>query len=480
MSKNSIKINVIARSVVTIVELLFSLFSFPYVARILAPESIGHIDFVNAAVAYFITIGSFGVAEYAGREIAQHRDDLNVVSSVLSKFLGLRLKLASVLIIIYLVLVVPFYGHNTPLFYWSTILILTSAFNLVWALEALEDFSYLATARVLSKVGLLVYLLTMVRTKEDVVTYFLGMILFDFIYYILAVFRLKATYHVKFGLRVLRDKIDTSELKNLFRIFIMVLIQGSIAGVPSLVMGHLHLFHDLGLLSTAMRFFWMGYYCITPLSTVLLSRSMSFKSHIHKNERFDHLDGAALSLLTLGVPVTFGLIATAADVIPLLVGGDYTGSILLLIMLSPLILLFVLNNFWSMQVVFSHRGDRALIISNSCGLATVILSSVILIPWLSATGAAISYFLTYAVMCAIPYFYGREYYRMSGVVLDIGKTLIAGIVMCAAIYFIQATSFAKLGGKIAMGVGIYLLVLFVFRHRMVVSFLDNFKSAKAQ
>jgi O-antigen/teichoic acid export membrane protein len=463
----NMKVNVIARTMVGVVELVFSLFTFPYVAKILGPTAVGQIDFVTVAVSYFVILGTFGIDNYGGREVAQNRTISEKVDDILSRLLGLRFLLAMGLFIIYLFLVVPFQGDNSVLFYCSSLMIVTTAFNLVWALEVLEDFSYLAITRLISKVAFIVYLFMFVQTPADAEKYFLSLIICDFLYYLFSIIRLKWTYKVSFSPKKMLVFLTKSEFLALSQIFFIILVQSSISGIPSIVMGKMGNFHDLGLLSTAQRFFWIGYYAIIPLSTVLQSRSMSFSGESSGEDRKKHLDRTANALLTFSVPITLGLILIAGDVVPLLVGNQYLDSIFLLQILSPLIILYSLNNFWSMQVVFSQKGDKALVITNLIGLFSMILFSIILIPWLQAKGAIIANLSTFLILSLVSYWFGRKHYTISSVMPDLYRVAFAGLAMYLALYAFKAPSFLWLVLKITVGAVIYFSTLYLVKHSLV-------------
>lgn len=463
----NMKLNLFARTMVGVVELVFSLFTFPYVARMLGPTPVGHIDFVTAAVSYFVILAGFGIDSYGGREVAQNRTNSEKVDNILSRLLGLRALLGIVLFIIYIFLVIPFQGENSTLFYCSSLMILSSVFNLVWALEVLEDFSFLAVTRFISKVGFIIYLLMFVKTADDAVNYFISLILCDFAYYLFSFIRLKVTYKVKFKLKTMMMLLTKPELLGLVQIFFIILVQSSISGIPSIVMGKMKLFHELGLLSTAQRFFWVGYYAIIPLSTVLQSRSMSFKAEGECENRNAHLDRTANALFTFSVPICLGLMLVAGDVVPLLVGSQFLGSVQLLQLLAPLIVLYSTNNFWSMQVVFSRKGDKALVTTNLIGLISMILLSVILIPTFQAKGAIIANLTTYCVLSLVSYLYGKKHYSMKSVIPDILKVIVAGVVMTAALYSFAAPTWFLLAAKIALGAGLFFTSLFVLKHSLI-------------
>lgn len=471
--KKSLKFNFFARSFVGIVELAFSLFCFPYVASKLDPVNLGQIDFVNSTVTYFVTLSAFGITEFGGREVAQLRTTKEKVDNLLKKLFQLSLIISFILFVIYLGIVVPYFGNGNRLFVYSSFLIMTTSFNLVWALEGLEDFVFLAYAKIITKICFFAYILTLIRGPEDTEKYFVGMMLFDFIYFLFSFFRLKFKYGFSFGFKDVFQKPALSIIPALFQIFIMILIQSSIAGIPSLFMGKLKLLNELGQLAVAQRFFWVGYYAVIPLATVLLSRSMSFTVDSDSNDRRIHLDLAALSITTLSLPVAAGIFSIAGDVIPLFLGPKYTASIILLRSLSPMIIILSVINFWSMQVVFSHKGERSLVKANLLGLIVMLISSIILIPTFSAMGGVLAMSFTYSILLFIFYILGRKYYSMNNIFNDILKAIVATVIMISSLWYFDASTYYLFPLKIITGALIYLTVLIGLKQSLAIRFCNH-------
>lgn len=463
----SLKINVIARSFVGFVELAFSLFTFPYIAKILGPHIVGQIDYATAAVSYFVMIGAFGIDQYGGREVAQNRTHRDNVDDILSRLFGFRAVLCLVLFLVYIGSIIVFQKDNLEIFYCSSFMIISTLFNLVWALEVLEDFTFLAVVRFISKCLFIVYLVSFVQSPQDVIKYFLSLIACDFLYYLASFIRLKYFYHVTFDFKKMLKFLTKKEFKSLVQIFFIILVQSSISGIPSIVMGRMSLFHELGILSTAQRFFWIGYYAIIPLSTVLQSRSMSFSHDCSSDDRNLHIDRTANALMTFSIPISLGLILIAPDVVPLLVGQQYLDSIFLLQILSPLIVLYSCYNFWSMQVVFSRNGDKELVGINIIGLISMALLSLVLIPRYHAIGAIAANLTTFLILSFVSFLHGRKLYSIHNVKKDIGKTALAGSIMYLSIFNYHATNYFWLGLKIAIGAFIYFLVLYIAKHTLI-------------
>ena len=75
MSKNNIKVNAIASTLVRILNIIFPLLTGPYLTRILDPELFGEFNKVNSLAAWFIPFAAFGVYNYGIRLVSGVREN---------------------------------------------------------------------------------------------------------------------------------------------------------------------------------------------------------------------------------------------------------------------------------------------------------------------------------------------------------------------------------------------------------------------
>lgn len=82
----SLKKNIFWNSVRVGSNLVFPLVTFPYVSRVLGPDTIGLFNYVTAIAAYFTLFASLGFPIYGVREIANVKDKPeefgNIVNSI--------------------------------------------------------------------------------------------------------------------------------------------------------------------------------------------------------------------------------------------------------------------------------------------------------------------------------------------------------------------------------------------------------------
>ena len=76
MKKKSIFINYLFNAAHSMLSIIIPLITIPYVSRILLPEGMGQISYVQNIASYFIFFASLGIPNYGIREIAKNKDNI--------------------------------------------------------------------------------------------------------------------------------------------------------------------------------------------------------------------------------------------------------------------------------------------------------------------------------------------------------------------------------------------------------------------
>ena len=85
LQTKSIKYNFILNNIRQLLNFLVPLIVFPYISRILGPESLGRVEFANSITSYFVLFTALGIPTYGVREIARVRDDERLRSITVSE-----------------------------------------------------------------------------------------------------------------------------------------------------------------------------------------------------------------------------------------------------------------------------------------------------------------------------------------------------------------------------------------------------------
>ena len=179
--KKSITKNYIYNTGYQVLTLLTPLITTPYLSRVLGADGIGIYSFTASIVAYFTMFAALGTLTYGNREISYLQDDRKARSQVFWEIELLSIITTSISLLAY-ILFLLFGAKEYHVFYIAQIFtILSTAADIVWLLQGMEEFGKVVGRNIVFKILLVVYIFTFVKTKDDLILYVAGNVLLTFI-----------------------------------------------------------------------------------------------------------------------------------------------------------------------------------------------------------------------------------------------------------------------------------------------------------
>ena len=148
---------------------VFPLISMPYLARVIGAEGFGKIAFASAIVVWIQTISDWGFNLTATRDVAQNRDDKELVSRIFSNVLWARsvLTLLSGIILLVVVLLVPYLRENADVIFVTFLLVPGYILFPEWFFQAIEKMKYTTLFNLLLKLTFTVAVFVFIHKRED-------------------------------------------------------------------------------------------------------------------------------------------------------------------------------------------------------------------------------------------------------------------------------------------------------------------------
>jgi O-antigen/teichoic acid export membrane protein len=170
----SVKKNLLYTFLLSFSQVAFPLLSIPYISRILSPDGIGRVGFIDSLTYYFIVIAEFGIVTYGIREVARKRGDPIGLKKLVSELLSLHLLTSFISIAIYLLLLFVFYRQvdEIRLVYFSLSFLLVNAFYCEWYFWGTEKFKYITIRSLITRLLGLASIFLLVNQTDDYVIYY--------------------------------------------------------------------------------------------------------------------------------------------------------------------------------------------------------------------------------------------------------------------------------------------------------------------
>lgn len=478
MNKNSVVSNYFFNLVNTVTGLLFPLITFPYAARILMPQGIGLIQFYSSIIEYITLITALGIPLYAVREVARHRDNIEERNRISMEILIFHIALSFIAYLLVYVLLVfsDKIQQDIPLFLLLSLSIFFNTIAVNWFFQAVEEFQFIAIRSFCIRLLSLVALFLFVHTKDDLLQYAaitvcsgVGASIFNLIRFRAL---LGGTLNCYKKLRPLRH------FKPSLNVFILNLIISIYVNLDSVMLGFLKNDQSVGYYTAAIRLTKVQLGIVSALGTILLPR---FSSLIAEGqiEKFISLANNAISyIFALSVPLTTATIILAPKIINLLCGQEYSSSIIVMQIISPIIIFIGLSGMIGIQILYPLGEESKVIRATLIGAILNFSINVFLIPTYAEHGAAIATFIAeFSVMVVLGILVKRRIpikflskqnfsYFMSSFLL---------LTVICLIDLLHLTSLLSLIVSFILGSIVYLMSLYWFNDYFILQGLEIFK-----
>lgn len=148
---------------------VFPLISMPYLARVIGTDGFGKIAFASAIVVWIQTISDWGFNLTATRDVAQNRDNKELVSRIISNVLWARsvLTLLSGIILLLVVLLVPYLRENADIIFVTFLLVPGYILFPEWFFQAIEKMKYTTFFNLFLKLVFTVAVFVFIHKRED-------------------------------------------------------------------------------------------------------------------------------------------------------------------------------------------------------------------------------------------------------------------------------------------------------------------------
>jgi O-antigen/teichoic acid export membrane protein len=366
---------------------LIPLLTFPYIARVLGPDKLGIVNFIDYTSQIFITIASFGIPLYAVREVAKNRDNPKLLQKTVSELLTIHIIVTIVSIVAFLITLQLSnrIENEYDLVLLASLNILFNAFAFDWFIHGLEDFKTLSLRSLLVKVTVTILLFSFIQKEQDYLRYYiilvggsLMLILYDLFYVKSKSLSISTSINIK---------------KHFKPLFIFFLTSASISIytlLDTFFLGVLTTSLAVGLYTTVLKIIRLSQNLINDIGGVLLPRISYLIEIKETNEISRIINKSTLYVFTVAIPLGMLFFLLAPEIILVLAGSKYEQAITTLQILSVLPLVIGLSNIFGIQVLIPYRQEKQLLKAVITGSIVSIILCLIFCPLYKEDGAAIA------------------------------------------------------------------------------------------
>lgn len=428
----SIKANFVLNNIRTFFNLLVPIIIFPYVSRVLGPQSLGKVEFVNSIAAYFVLFTALGIPTYGVREIARTRDSLVERSKTVAELTCVLLftVLAGYVVYFCVIFAVPALQGYRSLFLIVCPSIALSDFSYEWFYTGIEDQSYITKRYIFTKVIQIVCVFLLIKSRSDYFVYAAITVGLNSISTFFNVFRLR-----KYIVFVPFKSLDIKKhLKPVLIIFASLVAVSVYMQIDLTMIGIFIDDRAVGLYTVANRIIRIIIMLLTSLGVVMIPRLENVLKNIGQEEFFKLLSKSFSYTWLFIVPSFFGIIMTAQEVVLLFGGAEYEPSVLSIQLLSPILIFVPMASIVGLQILYPMRKEFYYTISVSIAAVINIIFNWIMIQKIGFNGAIIGTCIAEFSGLLLQIFFARKYILRTGIFsANTLKVFVAGCVMFAAL-----------------------------------------------
>lgn len=165
--------NYIFMTILQFLNTCFYLLIYPYLIRTLGKDSYGQYVFSLSIVMYFMTVINFGFDNPALKEIAEHPQDKQANSKVISAVFTSKIYLLGLCIIVFasMMLFIPFFHHNWESYVLLFPYILSNILFPSWYFAGTQKMAYSTIIQLSVKLCSLAFIFLLVHNSQDLNIY---------------------------------------------------------------------------------------------------------------------------------------------------------------------------------------------------------------------------------------------------------------------------------------------------------------------
>lgn len=383
---------------------LFPLITFPYTSRVLGPAVKGEFEYVYAIVSYFILFANLGFPIYGIRETSKNRNSRKNLSDTVSAIFTANLLSVLCAILVYLILILIVPDNEKLLFFVFGFSVVLSCIQFDWFYQGVEDFKYITIRSIIIKALSLISLFTFVKNKDDLIAYAIIVVFGEFGNNIFNLLRIGKYADLKFSLSNCSKHVKGASALFLGTVAVSIYVQ-----LNTVMLGILDTKESVGYFSAGNKLIHMILSIITAMLSTVVPR-ITYQLGTGKKVEGNLLQLKVFYLtLYIGYPIFVALLFLADDVVMLLAGNQFRAAIPVLMILSILVIIIPLSNFFGLQVLFPIKKEIYGTYAVVSGAIVNLLLNYVLVVNFSFIGIAISVVIAEFVVTYVHYHFARKF-----------------------------------------------------------------------
>ncbi|MDD3252106.1 MAG: oligosaccharide flippase family protein [Lachnospiraceae bacterium] len=404
-SKASIKVNFIYSTIYQVLLLITPLITAPYISRVVGPDGIGNYSFTQSIVVYFSLVAAIGSGVHGQRGVAAKRNDKGELAIFACEIILLRWVTTLISLLLYLVFISTQPEKYTGLYTVQIITIIAAGVDVTWLFQGLENFRITVTTQIIAKLMSVVAIFLFVKSESDILFYVASCTLPTMLGHLLLWPKLRSIIEKN----IIKDIHPFRHLKQEILLFIPFIGTLLFSYIDKTMLGYISPSGvENGYYEQALKFIALGTSFVSAISTVVVPRmAFYFNEQDNKHLKFYSIEGTR-AIMLVSCLLAGGMFSVAGNIIPWFYGTGYERSILLLQVLSIMMLVKGVNNYFGSAILIPSFKQNKYSVGIWCSAGLNIIINLFLIKTSGAAGACVASVVSEFVLFGFLIYYVRN------------------------------------------------------------------------
>lgn len=395
--------NFVSLSILQGLNYILPLITFPYLVRVLGVEKFGLLAFATATIGYFQILTDYGFNLSATREIAIHRDNREKVQEIFSAVTTIKFGLLILSLILLAILVFSFqrFRQDWDVYFLTFGMVVGNTLFPVWFFQGMERMKYITYLNILAKGLFTVAIFIFVREQADYwkvpLLNSIGFVVAGVASFVL----IGKQFHIK--VKLVGKQSLLWQLREGWHVFVSTIAISLYTISTTFILGIFTNNIVVGYYSAADKIIQAVKGLYSPLSQTLFP-FVSKKVAESKDKGLILIRKITRYVFIITSILSFLVFVYSDFIVTILLGRNYSNSIIILKILSIHPFLIGLSNIFGIQTMLTYNRKKAfqniLIIASFLNIGL----SIILVPLFAHIGSAISvtlveFFVTISMFC---------------------------------------------------------------------------------
>lgn len=473
----NIKRNLAYNFLLSCSQVVLPLVSIPYVSRILDPEGIGRVGFIDSFTWYFVTIAEVGIMVYGIREVAKVKYHEQQLGVLVSELLTLHIISSLCTLVLYAAGVIVLWDKigDIRLLLFSVSFFLVNFFACDWYFIGREKFRFITMRSLIVRLLALASIFLLIKQPEDYYIYYAiitGSSIVGFLWNLVIVFR---------EVRVSFYKVNWKRhLPYVWVTYLISLFYSVPLMLDNVMLRLVSTASAVGIYAFSVKIVRTGVTLLTDSFLVFFPRIVSLaNANEHEQLRQKLLLNIQFVIL-LSIPMGMGLYLIADELTIVFFGDKFLPIADNLRLLSAYPFLKGVSLFFSNPVLIAHHHEKAFLKNLVGGSLLFVAMALILGHYYSDSGMCMAMLITELFMILANYIAVRRKLPLLPV-FDwkmLGQAVLASALFIPYIYIIRQ-GIDSSGWRLIAGVtgcfmiyGLFLLIVrnsFVWKVKSIIS-----------